>query len=138
MTADRASGFEVTAERYLGWGRIAPIVGDKVRPDKAKRYRLARFLPEHHLSYGGEWTVEKERIVAGRDARLRLHFVARDVHIVLSGAGTVRAFVDGTPAGTTRVVKPQLYTLLKLPKVADGMLELRFSPGVSGYAFTFG
>ena len=32
----------------------------------------------------------------------------------------------------------RLYTLLRLPGVQQGLLELRFAPGVSAYAFTFG
>jgi len=32
----------------------------------------------------------------------------------------------------------RLYTLLRFPKVTAGLLELRISPGISGYAFTFG
>ena len=32
----------------------------------------------------------------------------------------------------------RLYTLLSYPNLREGELELRFSPGVSGYAFTFG
>lgn len=138
VEADTSSGGLVTPETYLGWRRIRAFVGDTIEQDERKRYRLAKFVPQNHVSYGGEWTVEKERIVAGRDARLRLSFRARDIHLVLTGAGTVQAFVDGTPAGTTRVVEPQLYTLLRLPQVADGLLELHFSPGVAGYAFTFG
>jgi cytochrome c biogenesis protein CcdA/thiol-disulfide isomerase/thioredoxin len=128
----------ITPETYLGWGRIGAFVGDSIVQDEPKRYRLSRYLPVNHLTYGGEWTVEKERIVAGSDARLRLHFEARDIHLVLSGRGTVEALVDGKPAGTTRVTEPRLYTLLRLPKRAAGVLELRFSRGVSGYAFTFG
>ena len=33
---------------------------------------------------------------------------------------------------------PRLYTLARFPKLKRGLLELRFSPGVEGYAFTFG
>jgi hypothetical protein len=32
----------------------------------------------------------------------------------------------------------RLYTLLRMPSLRNGLLELRFSPGVRGYAFTFG
>ena len=34
--------------------------------------------------------------------------------------------------------EPRLYTLGELPEAAHGLLELRFTPGVSAYAFTFG
>jgi hypothetical protein len=34
--------------------------------------------------------------------------------------------------------EPRLYTLLELPRLTEGVLELRFAPGLSAYAFTFG
>jgi hypothetical protein len=32
----------------------------------------------------------------------------------------------------------RLYTLLHYPGLAEGALELRFTPGIAAYAFTFG
>jgi hypothetical protein len=77
--------------------------------------------------------------VAGDSARLRLHFQANDIFIVLSGNGRVKALVDGVPVRTVRVTgTPRLHTIARFPRLRRGMLELRFSPGVAGYAFTFG
>jgi hypothetical protein len=95
-------------------------------------------LPQNALAYGGRWRVEGERIVAGRDARLRLHFVAQNVYLVLGGRGAVQVRVDGKPQKTVRVDAYRLYTLRAGRKVDDALLELRFSPGVRAYAFTFG
>ena len=39
---------------------------------------------------------------------------------------------------TVRVTSQSLYTLLSRPSTGEHELELRFSPGVAGYAFTFG
>ena len=41
-------------------------------------------------------------------------------------------------SATVRVTDDRLYTLVERPKIGDHLLELRFSPGVAGYAFTFG
>ena len=79
-----------------------------------------------------------ERIVAGLDARLRLSFTARKVFLVLGGRGKVRVLLDGKPVRVVRVNGSRLYTLLTAPELTDGLLELRFDPGVRGYAFTFG
>ncbi|HLF00301.1 MAG TPA: hypothetical protein VI540_10430, partial [Gaiellaceae bacterium] len=90
-------------------------------------------------AYSGRWTVEPSRIVAGRDARLRLNFQANDIFLVLAGRGQVRAFVDGRPVRTVRVSgTPRLYTIARYPRLTRGLLELRFDPGLEGYAFTFG
>ena len=73
----------------------------------------------------------------GRGARLRLHFEASNVYIVMGGKGTVRALVDGKPERTLRVDAERLYTV-RAAKHADALLELRFTPGVQAYSFTFG
>jgi thioredoxin family protein len=37
-----------------------------------------------------------------------------------------------------RVDGDRLYTLARFPKSGEHLLELRFTPGLSAYAFTFG
>ena len=83
-------------------------------------------------------TVEEQRFVAGLGARLRLHFQAEVVHLVLGGQGSVEVLLDGRRQKTVQVDGSRLYTLLRQPRVRVAQLELRFSPGVSAYAFTFG
>jgi hypothetical protein len=63
---------------------------------------------------------------------------ARLVYLVLSGRGTVDVLVDGRPTRTVRVSANKLYTLADFGRRADRTLELRFSPGLAAYAFTFG
>jgi len=36
------------------------------------------------------------------------------------------------------VREQRLYTLMKRPRSSDHEIELRFDPGIRGYAFTFG
>jgi Thioredoxin like C-terminal domain len=140
--ADAASSAAITPETYLGYERLnreQQYVGIEPKPDVVARYRFPETLGPSQFAYAGRWRVEAERIVArGRDARLRLRFRARDVHLVLGGRGAVSVRLNGTPVRTVRVTEDRLYTLLRLPKPSEGLLELRFSPGVQAYAFTFG
>ena len=46
--------------------------------------------------------------------------------------------VDGKPERTVRVSGDRLYTLVEREEIGDHLLELRFTPGVAAYAFTFG
>jgi hypothetical protein len=57
---------------------------------------------------------------------------------VLSGRGTVRVFVDGREQAPVHVTEDRLYTMARLPKAGDHLLELRFTPGLDAWAFTFG
>lgn len=138
--ADAPSGAHVTPETYLGYERLARYAGSPVRADRAARYTFPRTpLTRDQLAYAGPWRVEGERIVAsGPGARLRLRFNARDVHLVLGGRGSVEVGLDGRRRRTVRVTQDRLYTLVRLSRVSDGLLELAFSPGVEAYAFTFG
>jgi cytochrome c biogenesis protein CcdA/thiol-disulfide isomerase/thioredoxin len=131
-----------TPETYLGYQRLDRYVGSGIAPDREAEYSIPEYVPLHGVAYGGRWRVEDERIVAGEDARLRLRFHAHDVFLVLGpgeGPGTVDVLLDGRRAGTVRVTVDDLYTLARLPgDKGDHDLELRFSPGVEAYAFTFG
>jgi cytochrome c biogenesis protein CcdA/thiol-disulfide isomerase/thioredoxin len=128
----------ITPESYLGTARLARYVGTKIHPNIPWGYTFAPTLPVDDLSYAGNWNVGSERIVASLGARLRLRFRARFVYIVLGGKGTVQALVDGKPERTLRVNTDRLYTVVSGTASRSGLLELRFSPGVDAYAFTFG
>jgi hypothetical protein len=84
------------------------------------------------------WQVERERIVAGRGARLQLRFYARKAHLVLGGRGSVDVLLDGKPVRRIPVDDDRLYTLVDQGRNRKGLLELRFTPNVQAYAFTFG
>ena len=128
-----------TPESYLGWERLQRYSGSELVPDRIVPYKFPRSLALNTLAYDGLWRVERQRIDAVQRARLRLHFLAQNVYLVMSGRGTVKVLVDGKPVRTVRVGGlSRLYTLLSYPNLREGELELRFSPGVSGYAFTFG
>jgi cytochrome c biogenesis protein CcdA/thiol-disulfide isomerase/thioredoxin len=128
-----------TPESYLGWLRLERYVGSRLAADVETQYRFPKSIPLNDLAYAGRWTVERERIVAGREARLRLHFLAQNVYLVLSGHGRLQVSVGGRPVRTVRVSGlSRLYTLLRYHGPSEGALELRFTPGISAYAFTFG
>jgi thioredoxin family protein len=57
---------------------------------------------------------------------------------VLTGRGDVQVLLNGQRVRTVHVTEPRLYTLLRLRRVTNGLLELRFSPGLAAHAFTFG
>jgi cytochrome c biogenesis protein CcdA/thiol-disulfide isomerase/thioredoxin len=128
-----------TPESYLGWERLERYAGSQVVPDRIVPYKFPRTVPLNTLAYDGLWRVERQRIVAIDRSRLRLHFLAQAVYLVLGGHGRIKVLVNGTPVRTVRVDGlNRLYTLLRYPKLREGELELQFTPGVTAYAFTFG
>jgi hypothetical protein len=59
--------------------------------------------------------------------------------VLLDGRPVSAADAGADARGATVTVKGQrLYTLVSLPHAERHRLSLRFAPGVTGYAFTFG
>jgi cytochrome c biogenesis protein CcdA/thiol-disulfide isomerase/thioredoxin len=136
--ADESPHGLLTPESYLGYQRLARNGGEAAEKDAEHTYRLPAKLGDSELAFGGSWKVEEERAVAVRGAKLRLDYLARNVYLVLTGKGSVRVLVDGKPERTVRITDDRLYTLVGRPKIGHHLLELRFTPGVAAYAFTFG
>jgi hypothetical protein len=127
-----------TPESYLGYARIGAYAGSPLKSDEPAEYTFPAALGQDEYAYAGTWNVESERILAGRNARLRLHFQAQSVHLVLGGRGTVGVSLNGRRLRTVKVTADKLYTLVTQKQARDGLLELSFTPGLSAYAFTFG
>jgi hypothetical protein len=128
----------LTPESYVGYGRAQRFEGDQVRVGAPSTYHFPSTLPLHDLAFGGLWTVLEERAVTGPGARLRVHFQASKVYLVLGGHGNVQVLVNGRTQRTVRVDGDRLYTLVDSPHELDALLELRFTQDISAYAFTFG
>jgi hypothetical protein len=110
-------------------------------------------LALNEFAYSGTWQIEAQPATAVTGAGVDVQFQAKDAYLVLSSAGEhprqVQVLLDGRPisaadagpdvrAGVVRVTRQRLYGLVSLRKDERHRLSLRFAPGVSGYAFTFG
>jgi cytochrome c biogenesis protein CcdA/thiol-disulfide isomerase/thioredoxin len=140
---DRTPTRPQTPETYLGYERLTSYVGSPIRPHRRAAYELPDVVPLNGIAYGGELTIDEERIVAGREARVRLVYVGPSVHLVLgtsTGPKEVQVVLDGAHVGTVTVTEDRLYTLAETPDdggaAHDLLLEL--DPGTEAYAFTFG
>ena len=140
--ADRTPTEALTPETYLGSDRLSNFVGSPVVEGREASYTIPRVVPQSGVAYGGRWLVDRERIVAGEGARLRLSYHARNVYLVLGKGdadGSVQVSVDGKPVKTVTVTADRLYTLVaRAGPAGDHTLDLSFSPGTEAYAFTFG
>jgi cytochrome c biogenesis protein CcdA/thiol-disulfide isomerase/thioredoxin len=149
---ETASPELATPETYLGHERAEGFVPGPLRPGYW-RYAGVEELPPVSFALSGEWYVGAESATAVRDARIEARVTARKVFLVLSSKGgrrrDVEVLLDGRPVaaaeagadvrdGRVTVRQERLYRLVSLPRVEERRLTLRVSPGVTGYAFTFG
>ena len=135
---DHTPDYASTPESYLGTNRLDRYEGSPIKAGKLAKYTLPFVLDQSNLAYGGYWNVGPQRVVAGKNAVLALHFLARRVHLVLGGTGYVDVYLNGKLSKRVHVTQDRLYTLVDQGTDKDGRIDLHFTPGVSAYAFTFG
>ena len=144
---------QATPETYLGTERAqgwidAPRNGlhDYGSPPSGE-------LSLNAFAFSGTWNVSAQPALAVAGAGIDVEFQAKDVYLVLSSPGErplpVEVLLDGRPiraadagadvhTGMLTVRRQRLYSLVSLARNERHRLALRFAPGVSGYAFTFG
>jgi thiol-disulfide isomerase/thioredoxin len=110
-------------------------------------------LQLNQFAFSGTWHTEEQPATAVAGAGIDADFQAKDVYLVLSSEGerprALQVLLDGRPVsakdagadvhhGYVTVTRERLYTLVSLRGDERHRLGLRFAPGISGYAFTFG
>ncbi|MGV9706154.1 redoxin domain-containing protein [Streptomyces sp. NPDC003483] len=133
LTKDR------TPETYLSNLRISGYVGDPLLDDKPKTYRFPSKIGVNKLSLDGTWTAGYQYFTTGDNARLAFTYRAKNVNLVLAGKGSVTVLVDGKRVRTIPVEgTPTLHRLVDDSTARTAHLELRLTPGIQAYSFTFG
>jgi cytochrome c biogenesis protein CcdA/thiol-disulfide isomerase/thioredoxin len=127
-----------TPETYLGGERADAYDGAFVLGPGTKTFHDPSPAPPDQFGLTGTWTVGAESLTAVRDAAIDLTFVASDVYLDVGGNGTVTATVDGTTTTYRVAGAPDIYTLVDHPSQVQAEVEVRLSPGLSAYSFTFG
>jgi cytochrome c biogenesis protein CcdA/thiol-disulfide isomerase/thioredoxin len=142
-----------TPETYLGASRAERFLPIGPRAGTHRYQPPSTTLPPSHFALGGVWRVNDESATAVRSASIDARFGARKVFLVLASRGgktrRVQVLLDGKAisardagddvrGGFVTVRSQRLYSLVALPSTQRRTLALRFEPGVTGYAFTFG
>jgi thiol-disulfide isomerase/thioredoxin len=143
----------LTPETYLGtkaaygWSQ-GPFAGRHDYGAPPRRSPAANVF-----AFSGVWTVAPQAATADAHAGIDANVQAKHVYLVLGSAGgvprRVTVSLDGHPIpaadagsdvhdGVVTVRGQRLYSLVSLPSDQEHELTLRFAPGVSGYAFSFG
>jgi cytochrome c biogenesis protein CcdA/thiol-disulfide isomerase/thioredoxin len=144
---------EATPETYLGTARGQGWVTGPVEGLHDYGAGHPGPLEVNDFAFSGTWRTAAQPVTAVANAGIEVEFEAKHVYLVLSSTGnvprTVQVLLDGRPIsaadagsdvhdGVVTVKGERLYTLVSLPHDERHRLSLRFAPGVTGYAFTFG
>ncbi len=137
--ADKTPVNQITPESYIGYEESQDVAGTALVHDKPLVYKAPSPLPINTFALNGTWTDHKQEATAGPDAQISLQFVANDVYLVIGGTGTVDVSFNGRHLSRIKVSGvPRLYTLFSGQTLQTGQLDMRVSPGVQAYDFTFG
>ncbi|MBP0457486.1 cytochrome c biogenesis protein DipZ [Streptomyces montanisoli] len=128
---------DMTPETYLGSERAGSFVDGRLSGG-THRFTAPSSVPDNAFALDGTWSVGKESLTAKKDASIKLAFSADDVYLDVSGTGTITTTLDGRT--TTQAVSgaPDIYTVVHGDSPTSGTLEVKLSPGLSAYSFTFG
>ena len=144
---------EATPETYLGTNRAEGWIDPPTSGLHDYGSSPPASLNLNDFAYSGTWKISGQPAEAVANAGIDAEFDAKHVYLVLSSPGEhplpVQVLLDGRPIpaadagsdvhnGVVTVRSQRLYTLVSLPRDEQHRLSLRFAPGVTGYAFTFG
>ena len=152
VSGEQAPTAVTTPETYLGSARALNFANGRIAPGAHGFGALPASLDTDQFAYGGRWRIGREAATAGAGARLAAEFNADKIFLVMGSPGRerrLRVFLDGRPIpdrlagedvrdGAASISAQRLYRLVNLERPGRHRLELRFQPGIAGYAFTFG
>jgi glutathione peroxidase-family protein len=159
MTADQAlavDGIVETSvaarspETYFGALRNELLANGVKQKVGEQTFVMPSSIQSNALYLGGMWNVSAEFVEAKVNTTVKYHYNAKAVYIVAESeaGGTIEVWQDGkraevaagadAPAGLATIKDSRLYTLIKNQSAGEHTLELKVSPGVKLFAFTFG
>lgn len=142
--------FARSPETYFGSLRNELLANGTSQKAGVQTLMIPSSIKASALYIGGTWNITDEYAEAKENAVVQYRYNAKEVYLVAESelGGTIEVWQGGkmvdvaagadAPAGLTTVQPSRLYKLIKNPAAGEHTLELRVSPGVKLFAFTFG
>jgi hypothetical protein len=137
-------------ETYFGALRNELLANGVKQQVGEQTFVMPASIQPNALYLGGTWNVSSEFVEAKENTTVKYHYNAKVVYLVAESeaGGTIEVWQDGkraevaagadAPAGLAPIKDSRLYTLIKNQSAGEHTLELKVSPGVKCFAFTFG
>jgi cytochrome c biogenesis protein CcdA/thiol-disulfide isomerase/thioredoxin len=130
---------DITQETYLGSTKRVNFAGSEEYTSGDKSFAFPDKQGKNSFALDGNWTLSSQNITpTDGNSRIRLNYRAKEVRMVLSGAGTV-TYQAGD---TTRTVEvngtPDSYQLRSTKDNESGTITVTLPPDVQAFSFTFG
>lgn len=137
-------------ETYFGSDRNEFLANGTPGKFGEQTFTVPKDLKADALYFGGIWNITSEYAKANQGSSVLYQYNAKEVYLVAESesGGTIEVWQDGkrvgaeagadAPAGLAQIKASRLYKLIKNPQAGEHTLELKVSPGVKLFAFTFG
>ncbi|OBF98794.1 thiol:disulfide interchange protein [Mycobacterium sp. 852014-52450_SCH5900713] len=140
-SADTTPHTRLTPETYLGVDRARNYGGGG--DYKSGAFGYPPELAGDTFALRGRWKLDDQGATADSDdAGIRLRYTAKDVYVVVGGTGTLTVSRDGQTTTTAIGGPPTLHPIVadpdQLGAPRSDQLDMRVSPGLQVFSFTFG
>ena len=129
-----------TPETYLGTTKQVNFGGAEKYRTATTNFALPAQQADDSFALDGEWALGTQSIapVGPAAATVRLNYTGEEVRMVLSGEGTITVTANGKTREIPVSGTPNSYEIVQTDSPSSGTLEVRVTPGIQAYSFTFG
>jgi len=129
----------LTPETYFGVGKMVNYAGVGVYDQGTATFAFPPSLPNDSFALEGLWTLDYQGATPQSSASsVELNYHAKDVYIVVGGTGSLAVTRDGKTTTVPISGPPNAHQIVAGNAIATGLLEVRPSPGLTIYSFTYG
>lgn len=129
----------LTPETYLGVERAGNYGGTGDYKAGTATFDYPPQLAGDRFALAGRWKLDDQGATADSDdAAIRLDYTAKDVYVVAGGTGTLTVTRDGKSTTTAIGGPPNLHQIVADEAARSDRLDMRVSPGLQVFSFTFG
>jgi cytochrome c biogenesis protein CcdA/thiol-disulfide isomerase/thioredoxin len=142
-SADTTPHTRLTPETYLGADKTGNYGGVGEYKSGTATFSYPPDVANDKFALNGRWKLDDQGATADSDdAAIRLNYTAKDVFAVVGGTGTLTVTRDGKTTTTPIGGAPTLHQIVGPPNQEDNahrdQLDMRVSPGLQVFSFTFG
>ena len=142
-SADTTPHTRLTPETYLGADKTGNYGGVGEYKSGTATFSYPTDVANDKFALNGRWKLDDQGATADSDdAAIRLNYTAKDVFAVVGGTGTLTVTRDGKTTTTPIGGAPTLHQIVGPPNQDDNahrdQLDMRVSPGLQVFSFTFG
>jgi len=130
---------QLTPETFFSVGKVVNYGGQGTYDQGTQTFTLPAQLADDSFALRGTWAVDYQGVTAQNDdTAIALNYHARNVYVVVGGAGTVTVTRDGKTTTIPVSGAPNMRQIVTDDENGSGSVEVALSKGLQAFSFTYG